>query len=93
MTHREDLDLEQLDQSAREFWQDDLGKFFPKQKEPTYTEYRMYQAGFEKALEYQEVDKVKKLETENSVLRSTLKQTKETLKDILAFIEAMEKLE
>lgn len=88
-----ELDLQQLDQLAREFWQDDLAKFFLKQIEPTYSEYRMYQAGFEKALEYQEVDKVKKLETENSILRSTLKQTKEILKDASAFIEAMEELE
>lgn len=87
----DELDLEQIDKLAREFWQDDLAKFFPKKKEPAYTEYRMFQAGYQKALEYQEVDKVKKLETDNSVLRSTLKQAKETLKDILAFIEAMEK--
>lgn len=90
--NKEDLDLEQLDQLALEFWQDDLAKFFLKQKEPTYTEYRMFQAGYQKALEFQEIDKVKRLETENSVLRSTLKQTKELLKDTSAFIEAMEKL-
>ena len=58
---REDLDLEQLDQLAREFWQDDLAKFFPKQKEPTYTEYKMFQAGFQKALELQEVEKDEKM--------------------------------
>jgi len=57
--NKEDLDLEQLDLLAREFWQDDLAKFFPKQKEPTYTEYRMFQAGYEAALREQE-----QLETE-----------------------------
>jgi hypothetical protein len=36
------------------------------------------------------IEEVKKLEIENSVLLSTLKQTKEMLKDTLAFIEAME---
>jgi len=41
-----ELDLEQIDQLAREFWQDDLAKFFPKQKEPTYTEYRMFSDGY-----------------------------------------------
>ena len=53
------IDLEYLDieQLAREFWQDDLAKFFLKQNEPTYSEYRMYRAGFEKALELQEVEK------------------------------------
>lgn len=93
--NKDKIDLEYLDieQLAREFWQDDLAKFFLKQNEPTYSEYRMFQAGYQKALEYQEVDKVKRLEIENSVLRSTLKQTKEILKDTLAFIEAMEKLE
>ena len=88
-----DLEYLDIDQLAREFWQDDLAKFFLKQIEPTYSEYRMYKAGFEKALEFQEVDEVKKLKIENSVLRSTLKQTKELLKDTSAFIEAMEKLE
>ena len=72
MKYREDLGLDQLDQLAREFWQDDLAKFFLKQKEPTYTEYRMFQAGYQKALEFQEIDKVKKLEIENSRLREAL---------------------
>lgn len=47
------MDLEKLDQLALEFWQDDLAKFFVKQKEPTYSEYRMFQAGFQKAQEKQ----------------------------------------
>jgi hypothetical protein len=46
MKYREDLDLEQLDQLALEHWQDDLAKFFVKQKEPTYTEYNMFTAGY-----------------------------------------------
>lgn len=76
------IDLEYLDieQLARESWQDDLAKFFPKQKEPTYTEYRMFQAGYEHA--------IKKV----GILEATLKQTKEQLKDIVAFIDAMETL-
>lgn len=82
MTHREDLDLEQLDQLAREFWQDDLAKFFPKQKEPTYTEYKMFQAGFQKAVETYQQDYL--------ILKISLKETKEQLKDTVAFIEAME---
>lgn len=75
-------DPEQLDLVAREFWQDDLAKFFPKQKEPTYTEYRMFQAGYKQGL-------VKAQAT----LQATLRHTKEQLKDTLAFIEAMEKLD
>jgi hypothetical protein len=96
MKYREDLDLDQLDQLAREFWQDDLAKFFPKQKEPTYTEYRMFQAGYQETLgdslseprrsqEQLEVER-----QSNGILRETLKQTKELLQDTLAFIEAME---
>lgn len=85
--NKEDLDLEQLDLLAREFWQDDLAKFFVKQKEPTYTEYRMFQAGYQKALEQLEA-KLLLVGT----LQATLKQTKEQLKDTVAFIEAMEKL-
>lgn len=67
--NREDLDLEQLDQLAREFWHDDLAKFFPKQKEPTYTEYRMFQAGFQKAVETYQQDYF--------ILKKALKETKE----------------
>jgi hypothetical protein len=81
-----EYDLEQLDQLAREFWQDDLAKFFLKQKEPTYTEYRMFQAGYQKAVE----TFLSEYSEEYSTLKLALKQTKEQLKDTLAFIEAME---
>lgn len=89
-----DLDLEQLDQLAREFWQDDLAKFFVKQKEPTYTEYRMFQAGYQQALfeARLNLEQLKAERQSNSVLKATLKQTRELLKDTLAFIEATEKL-
>jgi hypothetical protein len=81
-----EYDLEQLDQLAREFWQDDLAKFFLKQKEPTYTEYRMFQAGYQKAVE----TFLSEYSEEHSTLKLALKETKEQLKDTLAFIEAME---
>jgi hypothetical protein len=96
MKYREDLDPEQLDQLAREFWQDDLAKFFLKQKEPTYTEYRMFQAGYQEALgdslsEARRSQEQLEVERQsNGILRATLKQTKELLQDTLAFIEAME---
>lgn len=81
--NREDLDLEQLDQLAREFWHDDLAKFFPKQKEPTYTEYKMFQAGFQKAVETYQQDCL--------ILKISLKETKEQLKETVSFIESMER--
>jgi hypothetical protein len=96
MKYREDLDPDQLDQLAHEFWQDDLAKFFLKQKEPTYTEYRMFQAGYQKAfgdsLSEARLSQ-EQLEAErqsNGILRAALKQTRELLQDTLAFIEAME---
>ena len=81
-----EYNLEQLDQLAREFWQDDLAKFFLKQKEPTYTEYRMFQAGYQKAVE----TFLSEYSEEHLTLKLALKETKEQLKDTLAFIEAME---
>lgn len=84
--NKDKIDLEYLDieQLAREFWQDDLAKFFLKQNEPTYSEYRMYRAGFEKALET--------FLSEYSILKRSLKETKEQLKETVSFIESMETL-
>ena len=103
------MDSEKLDQLALEFWHDDLAKFFVKQKEPTYTEYRMFQAGFQKAQEkqmsYVEVcqkhgqhhsdfcgECFEELKKENAVFRANLKEIEDQLKNTLAFIEAIEKL-
>ena len=41
-----EFNLQQIDELALEHWQDDLAKFFVKQKEPTYTEYNMFTAGY-----------------------------------------------
>lgn len=47
---KEDEDFEiniiEIDQMALEHWQDDLGKFFPTRKTPTYSEYNMFSAGY-----------------------------------------------
>lgn len=39
-----------IKQMALEDWQDDLAKFFPKSKEPTGAEYRMYEMGYARAV-------------------------------------------
>ena len=46
-----ELDIEKIDQLARKYWQNDLAKFFPKQKEPNYSEYKMFYEGYKAAFE------------------------------------------
>lgn len=45
-TENIEFDIQKIDQLALEHWQNDLGKFFVKQKEPSYTEYNMFTAGY-----------------------------------------------
>jgi hypothetical protein len=50
MRELEEMDPQEIDRLATAHWQDDLGKFFPKSKGPTYTELNMFTAGFRAAL-------------------------------------------
>lgn len=44
------VSIEDTKQLALEYWQNDLAKFFPKQNEPTYTEYKMFYEGYKAGL-------------------------------------------
>jgi hypothetical protein len=63
------MDKEDLDKEAAYFWQDDLAKFFPKSKGPTYTERRMFEGGYRLAQE-----EVEKLGSENEGLQDENKR-------------------
>jgi hypothetical protein len=46
----EDINPIEVNRLALDFWQDNLAKFFPKQKEPTFIEYRMFYEGYRAGL-------------------------------------------
>jgi hypothetical protein len=45
-----ELTSEEIDSMALAYWQDDLAKFFYKQKEPSYVEYKMFYEGYRAGL-------------------------------------------
>lgn len=74
MSKEVEFDREEIDYLAKCHWQDDLAKFFPKQKEPTYTEYNMFTAGYKEGFKASPKKSIPKeivdfLEKENNLLK------------------------
>lgn len=69
------MNSQEIDQLALIHWQDDLAKFFPVRKEPNYTEYNMFAAGFRAG--ENSLSRVNELEAENDQLRAALEQIRD----------------
>ena len=74
MNKDDEFNTKEIDNLARFHWQDDLAKFFPKQKEPNYTELNMFAAGYKEGLKAapkksNSQETIDFLEKENDLLR------------------------